>query len=331
MRHLLPLLLLVSCVDTTSPLDCDGVLRCGGDCFADDLGCIDACLARATVNVALARPVATCAAAASCFGSGDTGCLRTECATPLAACVATGGTGGGSGTAGGNTAGGTGTAGFGNAGGTGTSGFGSAGGYTAGGNTAGGGAGTAGGGAGAAGGTGGTGGSGDGFPNRWVGTVTDENSNFGGLVLRSVGQAVFVRDDSADPRGTTHAFYKLLSITYTATVSGTSAGGCTHAASEVVTFMNPPPFENLVAIRKMASGGEYEYDITTTLSQARPNAETITCPPPAGVVTANFNAENNVAAGVPAPKTSSLTRLQATVPAFMQPTRTWSWDLQAMP
>ncbi|MBX7116950.1 MAG: hypothetical protein K1X64_21675 [Myxococcaceae bacterium] len=174
------------------------------------------------------------------------------------------------------------------------------------------------------------GGTGDGFPARYEGTVTDENPNFGGLQLKSVGQAVFVRDDSADPRGQSgmFAFYKLQSITYVATEMGT-IGPCTMTASETVTFTNPSAFENLVAIQKQRDGqGAYAYDITTTLSAKRSGALTIACNP-GGTSTANFNAENNVAAGVPGPTTSDLKVLKATAQGS-NGGRIWSWDLKGM-
>ncbi len=171
------------------------------------------------------------------------------------------------------------------------------------------------------------GGSGDGFPASYVGTVTD-NSNVGGIIIESTGTATFVRDDAADPRGTSgmFAFYKLKTITYVSKSSG-GAGGCTYSANETVTFTDPPAFENLVAIQKMPSAGAYTYDITTTLSTKRPMALTIACP--SGTMVESYNAENNVAAGIPAPTTTSLLNLKKTLMAPGQ-NRTWAWDLKGM-
>ncbi len=170
------------------------------------------------------------------------------------------------------------------------------------------------------------GGGGDDFPKKYVGKVTD-SSNLGGMQLDSTGDAVFVRDDQADPRGQsgTFAFYRLESITYVAKASG-STGPCTYSANETVTFTNPPAFENLVAIKKTPNGqGAYEYDITTTLSQKRPGAMTTTCNP-GGTSQSDFNAENNVAAGVPAPTTNDKRILKANA----QGTTRWSWDLKGV-
>lgn len=170
------------------------------------------------------------------------------------------------------------------------------------------------------------GGGGDDFPKKYVGKVTD-SSNLGGMQLDSTGDAVFVRDDQADPRGQsgTFAFYRLESITYVAKASG-STGPCTYSANETVTFTNPPAFENLVAIKKQPNAqGAYEYDITTTLSQKRPGAMTTTCNP-GGTSQSDFNAENNVAAGVPAPTTNDKLVLKATA----QGSTRWSWDLKGV-
>lgn len=179
------------------------------------------------------------------------------------------------------------------------------------------------------GGGGGGGGGSDGFPARYVGTVTDHNQNFGGVVLDSTGTATFVRDDSIDARGSQGwAMYRLETITYTSTASGMDLSGCTWSANETVTKTNPSSADNLLGIKKTPDAqGAYTYDITTTLSENRSAALTITCPPPTGARTADFSADNDVAASVPLPTTTSFTHLQASVPAYMQPSRTWSWDL----
>lgn len=179
------------------------------------------------------------------------------------------------------------------------------------------------------GGGGGDGGA-DGFPARYTGTVTDEIKNFSGSVtLLSTGTATFVRDDAADPNpGQGWAFYRLETITYTATASGQDAAGCTWSANETVTFNNPGG-GNMVSIQKTPAGGPWTYNLVTTLTESRPNALTITCPPPVPPRVTDFSAGHNAAASIPLPTTTSLTHLQASVPAYMQPGRTWSWDLTA--
>ncbi len=164
----------------------------------------------------------------------------------------------------------------------------------------------------------------DSFPKKYTGTVSD-SSNLGGTQLDSKGNAVFVRDDQADPRGQSgdFAFYRLESITYVATASG-GAGPCTVSANETVSFTSPPAFENLVAIKKQQVAGKWEYDVSTSLTQKRPGALTTTCNP-GGTSKSDWNAENNVAAGVPAPTTTDPMALKATV---NYGGRIWSWDLK---
>lgn len=85
----------------------------------------------------------------------------------------------------------------------------------------------------------------------------------------------------------------------------------------------------MVSIQKTPSGGPWTYNLVTTLSESRPNALTITCPPPAQPRITDFSAGHNASASIQLPTTTSLTHLQASVPAYMQPSRTWSWDLTA--
>lgn len=177
------------------------------------------------------------------------------------------------------------------------------------------------------GGGGGTGGGSGAFPSRFVGTLSDLTDSPGTIGrLESTGQATFVRDDNADPRGQSgmFAFYKLETITYTATASGT-VGTCTLSANETVTFTNPPAFENLVAIRVQPNGGAYEYDVSVTLTKPFPNGLTMTCNP-GGTSTTQFNAEINTTAWSPSPTTTNPSSLVGS--ASGGPGRTWSWNLQ---
>ncbi|GMU62800.1 MAG: hypothetical protein AMXMBFR34_45630 [Myxococcaceae bacterium] len=176
------------------------------------------------------------------------------------------------------------------------------------------------------GGTGGGGGS-DGFPARFVGTLTDLTDMPGTLGrLESTGQATFVRDDQADPRGQSgmFAFYKLETVTYTATASG-NVGTCTQQAMETVTVANPPAFENLVAISIQAGGSGHQYDVSTSLTRPFPNGITFTCPG-AGTSTAHFNAELNVSSGTSMQFTTNTSSLVGS--ASVTAGRTWSWNLQ---
>jgi hypothetical protein len=163
----------------------------------------------------------------------------------------------------------------------------------------------------------------DDFPKKFTGKLRDQ-SNLAGEILDSTGDAVFVRDDQADPRGQSgqFAFYKLESVTYVATASG-GTGPCTVSAKQTVSFTSPPPFENLVSIKKQQVGGKWEYDVSTSLTKPFPNALVTTCVPQGGG-TSQFNAELNVAAGVPAPTTTDVKHLKATV---NEGSRIWSWDL----
>ncbi|MEW5740199.1 MAG: hypothetical protein AB1938_14805, partial [Myxococcota bacterium] len=173
---------------------------------------------------------------------------------------------------------------------------------------------------------GGGGGSGN-FPSRFVGTLTDLTDMPGTFGrMESTGMATFVRDDQADPRGQSgmFAFYKLQTVTYTATASG-NVGMCTQSASETVTFTNPPAFENLVTIRIQATGGAHEYDVSTTLSKPFPNGLTLTCNP-GGTTTSSFNAELNVATGSTTPTTTNVYSLVGSFSGA--PGHTWSWNLQ---
>ncbi len=246
-----------------SQLGCKEVLQCSAACSAaDDGGCTDGCVARATPSAkSQLSAIVQCDQTNGC--NSDQTCLESACAAELAACVSfvpPSGDGGGV----------------------------------------------------------------DDFPKKYVGTVTD-NLNLGGMLVDSTGNAVFVRDDQADPRGQSgmFAFYRLESITYVSKASG-STGPCSYSANETVTFTNPSPFQNLVAIKKQPNGqGAYEYDITTTLSQKRAQALTTTCTP-GGTSTSDFNAENNVAAGVPAPTTTDKLVLKAKA----QGSTRWSWDLK---
>lgn len=292
-------------VDAGGPeLTCLAILQCSNACNSADTDCIVECLARGSAAAkAQLEALVACDETNACNGN-DT-CLSTSCAAEVGACVGgNGGSGGGSG------------GGMSNGGGSGTSGGGMGGGGASGGGSF-------------DAGSGGNvdAGSGDGFPARFTGTVVDENPNFAGTQLKSTGDAVFVRDDSADPRGTSgmFAFYKLQSVTYVATQMGMDLSGCTFSANETATFMSPPPLGNLVAIMKQPDGqGRYQYDVTTTLSTRRPNSLTIACPPPGGTSTADWNAELNVAAGVPAPTTTDRFKLKANVTLGG---RNWSWDL----
>ncbi len=166
-----------------------------------------------------------------------------------------------------------------------------------------------------------------GFPNSYVGTVSDVIDN--GLKLESIGTVTFVRDDAADPRGAGHslAYYKVSTITYVAKASGVM-GGCTYSANETVTVTAPPAGQNLISFESKA-GGVFTHDITTTLSQTFPNKLTIACPPPAAAITVDFNAGMNVAAGAPLPTVTNVASLKASVTAPGQAGRVWSWDLTA--
>lgn len=160
----------------------------------------------------------------------------------------------------------------------------------------------------------------DTLPARYVGAVIDETPDLIGMHLLSTGDAVFVRDEAGDSGG--FAFYRLESITYLAEASGGSAD-CTYAASEEITFVDPPSAGNHVQIEIEADDdGARRYEVVTTLSELVPDALTVSCKD-GGFVT-DFNAENNVASGVPMPTTLDLSHLQATVDFG---SRIWSWDL----
>lgn len=174
----------------------------------------------------------------------------------------------------------------------------------------------------------GDGGTSDGLPNRFVGTTRDHNPDFGGFDLDSNAEVVFVRDDAAAPAWhptETYAFYRLESITYTATWTG-SAGGCVYQASETETEATamPETWENSLSIaRTPGAGGQRRYDFSTAMSVPHPDALTITCG--AVVTTQDFNAEHNFSTATSAPTTdgTSLIGTATTSP------RQWSWNLHA--
>lgn len=157
------------------------------------------------------------------------------------------------------------------------------------------------------------------------GTVRDTIALVG---LDSNGTVLFVRDDAAGAAvglgGPDTAFYRLEQVDYTATQMMDM--GCAYSASETVSFTNPPALGNNITFNTING----EYSITTTLTEARPDALTITCPPPAGAMVQEFGAALNVSNGTPLPTSDGHTfRGTAMAPGGVD--RTWTWDLTGTP
>lgn len=170
---------------------------------------------------------------------------------------------------------------------------------------------------------------GDSFPNRITGTTRDHTPNFGTADLDSNATLTFVRDDAAGSAAgypiQTVAFYRLESITYTATYLDTSY--CTSTAEETESFTSADPSENNLVIQRSAeSDGRHYYQFATTLSVPHPNGMTVVCPEPIGTSTGHFNAEHNVTSGTEDQYTDLTTFVGD---AVVGGARNFSWDLRA--
>lgn len=167
-----------------------------------------------------------------------------------------------------------------------------------------------------------------GFPARITGTTRDR-TDAGGMITESVGTAVFVLDEvTGDLLGLpadTYAFYRLDSLTYGVTVSGT-AGPCTFSASEMVLPTSLNPSENqLVIERATGADGLHDYALATAYTVPRPGALTTTCSP-GGTSSADLNVEHYVSSGpTPGPRTDLVTF----VGDYPRGPRVSSWDLRA--
>ncbi|UJR85573.1 hypothetical protein [Sandaracinus amylolyticus] len=171
----------------------------------------------------------------------------------------------------------------------------------------------------------------DPFPVRIVGTTRDDTTALGRVLdSSSNGTTVFVRDDAAGeaagyPIGIV-AFYRLESITYRATLSGTSPG-CTYSADFTETFTSPDPFEtNLMIERAAGSDGLHGYGFAIGLDVLHPDGETIVCDL-TGTTTDDFGASHRVVHGIDEPRTD----LRTFTGTYVQGdgVRTMTWDLRA--
>jgi len=157
-------------------------------------------------------------------------------------------------------------------------------------------------------------------PIRIEGTVRDTTTLLG---LDSSGTVRFVRDDAEGMAvgllAPGAAFYRLEQADYTAAQMLDS--GCTYTGSEMVSFTNPPAFDNNFVYYPATS----EYTFSTLLRRTFPGALTIACPPSTGVRYEDFSAELNMSSGTSLPISDGTTfRGTATISGV---DRTWTWDL----
>lgn len=166
------------------------------------------------------------------------------------------------------------------------------------------------------------------LPVRIAGTTRDRTDALG-AIYDSVGDIVFVRDDAAGEAAgyPIHvvAFYRVESLSYTITVSG-SAAGCSYSADESFVPTENDPFENYLLIeRAPASDRLHPYGLATAAAQNTPDAVSITCPG-VGTSHSDLSTGHYVAHGIDEPHSD----LRTFVGDYTRGGRVSSWDLRTI-